>query len=86
MARYRVFYVPSADKALAKLPDAVQKRIAAATQDLGDDPRPPGCVKLKGETDLWRIRVGDYRVVYTIEDDKLLVLVVRVAHRKDVYR
>ena len=49
-------------------------------------PRPIGSVKLEGEENLWRIRVGDYRIVYTIEDKKLIVLVVRIAHRKDVYR
>jgi mRNA interferase RelE/StbE len=86
MAGYRVLFKPSADKALRKLPESVQKRIAAAAEELGDDPRPPGCVKLKCEADLWRIRVGDYRVVYAIQGDELLVLVVRVAHRKDVYR
>ena len=86
MPKYHVIFAPSADKAHRKLPEAVQKRIAAAARDLADEPRPRGCIKLKGEDDLWRIRVGDYRVVYTIEDDKLVVLVVRVAHRKDVYQ
>lgn len=84
---FTVHFKPSADKALRKLPEKVQKRIVAATEALGDDPRPPGCVKLKDEEEeLWRIRVGDYRVVYAIQDDALIVLVVRVAHRKDVYR
>jgi mRNA interferase RelE/StbE len=86
MAQYHVTFAPSADKALRKLPHSIQIRIATAVDALLSDPRPRGSVKLKGEADLWRIRVGDYRVVYTIEDDKLLVLVVRVAHRKDVYR
>ena len=86
MPGYRVLFKPSADKALRKLPESVQKRIAAAAEELGDDPRPPGCVKLEGADDLWRIRVGVYRVVYVIQDDELIVLVVRVAHRKDIYR
>jgi mRNA interferase RelE/StbE len=86
MAQYRVIFKGSADKALRQLPEGVQLRIAAATKALMDDPRPRGCVKLKGEDGLWRIRVGDYRVVYTIQDDELIVLVVRVAHRKDVYQ
>ena len=86
MAHYKVVYKPSSDKALRKLPVPVQVRIAAATDGLVANPRPLGCVKLKGEEDLWRIRVGDYRVVYTIEDNELIVLVVRVAHRKDVYQ
>jgi mRNA interferase RelE/StbE len=83
---YVVAFKPSADKALRKLPSKVQERIALATKELRDDPRPRGCKKLKGEDNLWRIRVGDYRVVYTIKDDQLIVLVVRVAHRKDVYQ
>jgi mRNA interferase RelE/StbE len=83
---YAVIYKPSADKALRKLPEKVQRRIAAATEALGEDPRPPGSKKLEGADDFWRIRVGLYRVVYTIQDEALIVLVVRVAHRKDVYR
>ena len=86
MAHYRVDFTPSADKALRKLPQSVQIRIATAARNLREEPRPRGCVKLKGEEQLWRIRAGDYRVVYTIEDDELIVLVVRVAHRKDVYQ
>ena len=86
MATYSVLFKSSADKALQKLPEKVQRRIALAASELADDPRPAGCVKLEGEDNLWRIRVGDYRIVYTIEDKKLIVLVVRVAHRKDVYR
>lgn len=83
---YVVIYKPSADRALRKLPDKVQRRIAAATDALAGDPRPPNAKKLEGADDLWRIRVGEYRVVYTIQDEALIVLVVRVAHRKDVYR
>jgi mRNA interferase RelE/StbE len=86
MARYRVFFKPSADKALGRLPQTVQRRIVAAVEELQENPRPPGCVKLTGEGDLWRIRAGDHRVVYTVCSDELTVLVVRVAHRKDVYR
>jgi mRNA interferase RelE/StbE len=83
---HAVIYKPSADRALRKLPANVQRRIVAATEALGDDPRPPGSAKLHGADDLWRIRVGPYRVVYTIQDEDLIVLVLRVAHRKDVYR
>ena len=86
MATYSVLFKASADKALQKLPEKVQQRIALAAGELAAEPRPKGCVKLEGEDNLWRIRVGDYRVVYTIEDKKLIVLVVRIAHRKDVYR
>ena len=61
-------------------------RIAAAIEALAGDPRPSGVTKLRGPEAFYRIRVGDYRVVYAIEDDGLLVLVVRVAHRREVYR
>jgi mRNA interferase RelE/StbE len=82
---YRLFISQGADKQTARLPAKVRQKVSDAIGHLRDNPRPRGCVKLKGEDDLWRIRVGDYRVVYTIQDDKLIVLVVRVAHRKDVY-
>lgn len=61
---------------------AIAERILA----LAEDPRPPGCVKLSGEKNLYRIRQGRYRIVYAIEDDRLVVIVIRIAHRKDVYR
>jgi len=83
---YAIIYKPSADKTLRKLPEKVQRRIAAATEALADDPRPPGAKELQGADELWRIRIGEYRVVYTIQDEALIVLIVRVAHRKDVYR
>ena len=69
------------DKLSAKVYDRVKK----AVDGLIVDPRPRGAIKLKGEDNLWRIRVGDYRVVYAIEDEQLVVLVVRVANRKDAY-
>jgi mRNA interferase RelE/StbE len=83
---YQLVIKPSAEKQLDRLPARIHERVLDAMDGLRKDPRPPGCAKLKGEDDLWRIRVGDYRVVYAVEDDKLIVLVVRVAHRKDVYR
>ena len=86
MAHYRVLFKPSAEKVLRKLPVSVQRRIVGAVEGLQDNPRPPGAVKLMGEPDLWRTRVGDYRVIYSIDDDRLIVLVVRIAHRKDIYR
>jgi mRNA interferase RelE/StbE len=83
---YHLIVKPSAEKQFAKLPPQLRRRITKAFDGLRENPRPRGCVKLQGEEDLWRIRVGDFRVVYTIEDDELIVLVVRVAHRKDVYQ
>ena len=53
---------------------------------LAENPRPQGCKKLKGDDNLWRVRAGDYRIVFSIHDDLLLVLVIRIAHRREVYR
>ena len=86
MQRYAVIAKPSVDKALLRLPENIQQRIVVAMDELALNPRPPGCVKLAGDDNLWRIRVGDYRVVYEIHDRRLLILVVRIGHRKDIYR
>ena len=63
-----------------------RRRIVARIQALAEDPRPSGCEKLSGEADRYRVRVGRYRVVYSVGDAELTVVVVRVGHRKDVYR
>ncbi len=86
MPEYKVIFKPSADRALQKLARDVQRRIVGEVAMLAHDPRPAGMVKLAGDNNLWRIRIGNYRVVYEIHDDRLVVLVLRVAHRKDVYR
>jgi mRNA interferase RelE/StbE len=86
MNQYRVFFKSSADRALKRLPVAVQRRIVAEVDSLANNPRPPGVAKMSGAENLWRIRIGDYRVVYEIHNDRLIVLVLRVAHRKDIYR
>lgn len=83
--RYRIEFTSSARKQFKALPAQVLPRIDRAILALRDDPRPPGVVKMQGFEKLWRIRVGDYRVVYEIRDQILLVLVVRLGHRKDVY-
>jgi mRNA interferase RelE/StbE len=82
---HSVEFKPSADKAIDALPSEYRTRIIKAAMALADNPRPSGCKKLKG-MEAWRIRIGDYRVVYEIHDDVLIVLVVRVAHRKEVYK
>ena len=84
---YRVEFAASAAKALTKLDNKNRLRIAGAIELLGVDPRPPAAKQLRsGLNGRWRPRVGDYRVVYAIEGDRLLVLVLRVAHRREVYR
>lgn len=83
--RYGIRFKPAAAKELAKLPKDVQRRLAPRIDGLAANPRPAGAEKLAGE-EAWRIRVGDYRVVYTIEDRVLLVLVIHVGNRREVYR
>ena len=82
---YQIRFKPSAAKELAKLPQDVQRRIAPAIEGLATDPRPPGVEKLTG-TDAWRIRVGDYRVVYAIEGRALVVLVLHIGNRREIYK
>lgn len=84
--RYRVEFKPSAARAVRKLGADIRRRIITRVETLSENPRPSGAEKLQGLRDLYRIRVGDYRVVYQVSDDILLVLVVRVGHRRDVYR
>jgi len=85
MSRYRVVLSKSAEKELSKLPSRVVEKIVPALTSLAKNPRPAGCKKLKGFDDLWRIRVSDYRAVYAIGDEILLVEVRSVGHRKEVY-
>jgi len=82
---YRIEYSPTAAKQLRKLDGGAYARIRPVIDSLADDPRPGGCKILKVEK-RYRVRVGDYRIVYEVRDDVLLVLVVRIAHRSDVYR
>jgi mRNA interferase RelE/StbE len=85
--RYQVEIVEVAQRQIRDLSAQIQKRLVTRIRALADNPRPSGVVKLKGRTaDHYRIRVGDYRVVYTIEDDVLLVLVVSVGHRREISR
>jgi mRNA interferase RelE/StbE len=86
MPEYRVVLTPAAQRQFAKLSLQAREMIAAALVTLAGNPRPPGCVKLAGAEDLWRIRVRQYRVVYQVLDDQLIVTVVKIGDRKDVYR
>ncbi|MEI7835575.1 MAG: type II toxin-antitoxin system RelE/ParE family toxin [Planctomycetota bacterium] len=83
---YRIEVKPQAVKALAKIPNPHRRRIAKAIDGLARTPRPPGCVKLTGADGAYRIRVGEYRILYEIVDKVLTVYIIRVGHRQDVYR
>ena len=83
---YQVLLERSAERDLRRLSADVHDRVIEAIRSLAHDPRPPGCRKLAGTKNDWRIRVGEYRVVYEIADTVRLVRVHRVRHRRDVYR
>ena len=85
MASYRLVIKPSAAKEIEALPKQDRRRIVAKIQSLSRDPRPPGCEKLSGH-DQYRLRQGNYRILYEIQDLDLVVVVVKVGHRRDVYR
>ncbi len=84
MSRYRIELRPAVVRALRKLDPPVARRLQAAIALLAEDPRPPASRPLRGRS-AWRVRVGDYRVIYTIEDDVLLIVVVTLGHRRDTY-
>lgn len=83
---YTIEFLKTAAEELAALSKANQRRIAAKIDALRDNPRPPGVKMLAGGDTLYRLRVGDYRMIYSIDGKKLVVLVIRIGHRKDVYR
>ena len=83
---YRIELVRDAEKFIRNQNKALQTKLIAILRKLAENPRPPKATKLKGLYELYRVRVGSYRIVYTIEDQKLLILIVRIAHRKDVYK
>jgi mRNA interferase RelE/StbE len=83
---YRVEFTPRAQRELETLPKGVQQRIVDKATLLAVDPHPAASKKLQGEEGLYRIRAGDYRIVYSIHDALLLVLIVRIGHRREVYR
>ena len=83
MASYAVELTPAAERQLDQLASPARTVLAAA---LASNPRPPGCTKLAGKTSLWRVRVLQFRIIYTVVDRRLLVVVLKVGDRKDVYR
>lgn len=85
MMDYSIYILPRAQRELKRLRSEIYKRVLNAIHGLAQEPRPPGCRKLK-DRDGWRIRIGDYRVVYQIDDQQQIVAVSHVGHRRDVYR
>jgi len=85
VGKYKIYIKPTAAKELEKIPERDVYRIIKKIQNLSSNPRPHGCEKLSSE-EKYRVRQGNYRILYSIEDDKLIVLVIKIGHRKDVYR
>ncbi|NDJ22323.1 type II toxin-antitoxin system RelE/ParE family toxin [Nostoc sp. B(2019)] len=83
---YQVELAPAAVKQIKKLPSDIQQRVVTKLEELAANPRPDGVVKLEGSDNFYRVRLNNYRIVYQIQDDLLLVTVVKVKHRRDVYR
>jgi mRNA interferase RelE/StbE len=83
---YDIEVLPAGARALKKLEPRVAARLSGAIDALADEPRPHGVKKLEGAKDLYRVRVGQYRIIYQIHDDKLVIVVVTLGHRRDVYR
>lgn len=84
MSRYRIEVRPAALRALRKIDHRDRKRVQGAIALLGEDPRPPAATRLRGRDGL-RVRVGDYRIIYTVDDGVLVVVVVTLGHRREVY-
>ena len=86
MAKYEIEVSATAKRQLRRLNLVDQIKILKRVRGLAEDPRPPGSRKLRGYTDVYRIRVGQYRVLYSVEDHKLVIILLKVGHRRDVYR
>ena len=83
--KYSVRIAPAAERRLRKFDPQVRRRIQAAIDLLAANPRPPKATQLVGGAGEWRVRTGDYRIIYEIHDDQVLVLILRVGHRRDIY-
>ena len=83
---YSLHIRPAARRQIKKLDRSMQARIIRRLEQLAEDPRPPGTTKLTAQDNLFRIREGDYRIIYQIQDKALIVLIAKVAHRADAYR
>lgn len=85
MSDYSITFARSARKELESLPGNVVQRIFPKIEALAANPRPSGCKKLKGSSDLWRIRIGEYRVIYSILDQKIRIEIIAIRHRREAY-
>lgn len=85
MSNYRIEFAPPAERTFKKLARDLQERLGKAIDKLASNPLPNGVKKLSGEVNLFRVRVGDYRIIYQMKSSELIILVVRVGHRKDIY-
>ncbi|MBK1633571.1 type II toxin-antitoxin system mRNA interferase toxin, RelE/StbE family [Thiohalocapsa halophila] len=81
---YSIVFTKAAKRQFDKLPKPAQRRLGNAIESLAADPRPAGVVKLSGEDRIYRVRSGDYRAIYQVEDNRLLILVVKVGHRSKI--
>jgi mRNA interferase RelE/StbE len=86
MAEYSIEVSATAERQLMKLSESDRHRVINVIKKLGVEPRPRGCRKLQGYDDIYRVRTGVFRILYSVEDDRLLVLVLKVGHRKGIYR
>ena len=86
MSGYQITFARSARRELEQLPQRVAARVLTSIEALTDNPRPRGCIKLQGGSQLWRIRVGAYRVIYTIDDEERIVDITVIRHRNEAYR
>jgi len=84
--RYQVTLAPPAARQLRKLDPHARRRVQAAIELLAEDPRPPAATRLVGGAGEWRVRTGDYRIIYEIRQDQLLVLVLNLGHRREIYQ
>ncbi|RJP23416.1 MAG: type II toxin-antitoxin system RelE/ParE family toxin [Candidatus Omnitrophota bacterium] len=80
---YRIVYLPHAEKEFLALPKDVQKRVDQKILTLQKNPRPSGIIELKG---FYRLRIGDYRVIYEVRDDRLLIIIIQIGHRREIYK
>ena len=86
MSDYQIEFSATAEKQFRKLPKSIQQRLAIVINSLASGPRPRGSRRLQGYDDVYRVRSGVYRIIYSIEDKRLLIIVLKVGHRRDIYR